>query len=321
MIGWTARNKKHESRKYVLDGYKQKHAAIFMPGWDEEAGQSGQDVRLALETGALDPNLPLIVVERNVEWAKLIERDLLTLGFRRLIVHAGELCDLQIDQPVDFVFIDLLGTLDYDLCVWMRDVLSPRLVEGATVALTLAYSIRNNPFMAMAAKALNTHFPEHVGEMREAYRVSTRNNLIPIILFRASLNRHLFAYRKMMTYRDTNFRMNTYKFVKSVFLEGSNGSPMLDDLVSRFTIKEIKAMTTKHRDAALKAWDTRRDNMKKAKRSEAAKKAWGTRRKLASDDRNILVQSEAQRRSAAAIKAWKTRRMNGWVHPANRSPS
>ena len=51
-------------------------------------------------------------------------------------------------------------------------------------------------------------------------------------------------------------------------------------------------------NAALKAWDTRRENERKKaeKLSNAAKKAWVTRRK------------KAQKRSDAAKKAWKTRR-------------
>jgi hypothetical protein len=37
-------------------------------------------------------------------------------------------------------------------------------------------------------------------------------------------------------------------------------------------------MTNRNREAALKAWDTRRANEAARKRSEAARKAWKTRR-------------------------------------------
>jgi hypothetical protein len=52
----------------------------------------------------------------------------------------------------------------------------------------------------------------------------------------------------------------------------------------------------KRKQAAIKAWETRRKNAAKKKRSEAAKKGWEKRK------------AEAKKRSEAAKKAWETRK-------------
>lgn len=56
----------------------------------------------------------------------------------------------------------------------------------------------------------------------------------------------------------------------------------------------------KRRDAALKAWETRRTNNPRATSGSAAKKAWATRR----------LNEQKRKRSEAAKKAWATRRSN-----------
>lgn len=319
MIGWSRRDRKQESRNYVLRDYGQTAGAIFMPGWDEEADESGQCIRTALRDGRLDLDQPLFVVERDPLLAAKIEDDLLDLGFTQLRVHAGELCELVVDVPVDFAFIDLLGTLDYRLCAWMRDELATNLTPNATVALSVAYSRRNNHFVEAAERAYNNSFTEDVSFIRESYRVSGVHKLIPVMLLRAVFNNHIFAFRRPMKYRDTNYSMMTFKLTgfKSLF-KNSNGSPSLAVVVSKFTEKERKTTMTDRSEAAHKAWQTRRASAqqaeaeaKKAALSARAKKAWETRRGEAQVD-------EVDIRSLAALKAWETRRANGWVHPAHR---
>lgn len=67
------------------------------------------------------------------------------------------------------------------------------------------------------------------------------------------------------------------------------------------TIKPVTAerrITMAKKNAATKAWETRRAQADAKKRSDAAKKAWATRR----------ANEAAAKRSAAAKKAWATRR-------------
>lgn len=326
MIGWSKRDRKQESREFVLDGYEQSAAAIFMPGWDEEARQSGQCVRTALRQGRLDLDLPLIVVERDPMMADKIERDLLGLGFTQLVMHVGELCELPLPGPVDFAFIDLLGTLDYRLCAWLKDELAPALTKGATVAFSLAWSPRNNHFMEAAVRAYNDSFQDEVEFLREAYHLSGSRRLIPVMLIRAAFHKHIFAFRQPMRYRDTNYPMLTYRFSGFSPLNGeTNGSPSLDDVVTSFTPKERKTTMTDRSEAAHKAWRTRRaaaeqaeTDAKKAALSARAKQAWETRRGEIVQVGRMSQELTVSPASAAALKAWETRRANGWVHPAHR---
>jgi hypothetical protein len=276
---WSSRAKKQASREYVLEDYSQVHASIFMAGWDEVTQTAGQDIRTGLQLGALDRSKPLYVVERNPEWAELIRKDLLSLGFTNLIVHAGELSKLVIRHKVDFIFIDLLGTLDQAVCEWMRDTLAPALVTNATVALTLAFSRRNNQFMAECERIYERDFAEYTSDLRQKLGVTGPHKLIPILLVRAIFNNHLFAYRQLLKYRDTGFSMLTYKFDGFERKAFSNGSPSLDAIIARLS-HEPRQSTSK-----------------------AAP---------------VVVDLTAERRSRAALKAWETRRREGWVHPAHR---
>lgn len=316
-MNWASRSQKHLSRVFVLDGYRQKHAAIFMPGWDEEKQEAGQDVRLGLAQGNLDPAKPLIVVERDPEWAALIVQDLLGLGFTDLRPHVGELHDLSVSVPVDFVFIDLLGTLDHNISIWMRDVLAPHLTTDATVALSLAYCRRNNHFIEAAERAYNESFEVEVGEAREHFGISGNHRLIPIMLVRAIFNHHLFAFRRMVRYRDTNYSMMTFKFSDFTPLGQTNGSPSLSEVVSRFTIRERKLTMTDRSEAAHKAWETRR-NRQTDQQAKAAQQARSDRAHRAWETRRAKRPETVSDRSAAALKAWETRRAQGWVHPARR---
>lgn len=317
MANWSSRDKKQASREYVIGDYLQEHAAIFMPGWDEEAGQAGQDIRTGIDTGSLDLSKRLIIVERDEAIAPLIEQDIRSLGFADVRMHVGELADLDLTgERVDFAFIDLFGALDEKLCRWMRDQLAPVLTMGGTVGLTMAFARRNNHFMAEAERIYRDDFAPFTSKMRAHYQITGHQRLVPVMLMRAAFNDHSFAYHPLMKYQDTTFSMLTYLFTDFRKVAGTNGSPPLNAVINLLKPKEGDVtMTDDRSSAAHKAWDTRRAKAEAEKRSAAANKAWATRRAQAAQP----AAANDDPRSAAAHKAWETRRANGWVHPSKRA--
>lgn len=285
-MGWKDRKNKQLSRVYVLDGYIQEHGAIFLPGWDDEAEEAGQDIRYALKEGLLDLTKPLYVAESNPALADLIEADLLALGFTCLIMHRGDLSTMRIHHKIDFAFIDLLGTLNADICCWMMDCLAPMLSCKARVALTMAYSRRNNDFMAKCERIFIRDYPEFICDTRDRTQIEGHQRLIPVMLVSSIFRDHEFAYRAMMKYQDSNYSMLTYKFTHFKRIDGDNGTPLLNDILSRINTEDTMINRS---EIAHKAAETRKNNQQKKKRSEAAQKAWATRR------------------------------ANGWVHPAYRA--
>lgn len=293
MTDWTNRPAKQASREYALQGYFQERAALFMPGWDEEAQQAGQDVRTGLASGNLDPELPLYVVERNPEWAELIAADLCGLGFKNLILHVGELHTLKPTHKLDFVSIDLFGALDRNICTWMRDTLAPALAPAAIVALTMAYSRRNNRFMFECERIFREDFHTYTSRVRKALDISGHHRLVPVLLMRAIFQNHQFAYRRLMRYHDSIYSMLTFKFTDFSPTRLSNGAPMLDQVLDRMRPLDQVVVRREFEPE---------DEMEPE-----------------SEEASAAEPMSYQRRSQAALKAWATRRAQGWVHPSRRA--
>jgi hypothetical protein len=302
-MDWSDRPNKQVSREYVLNGYKQCHAALFLPGWDEAVGECGQDIRTALRMGILDREKPLYVVEKNYEWAPLIEADLKALGFTKIVMHIGELSEVKFEHRLDFAFIDLMGCLTLSICEWMRDTLAPALAKGAIVALTVAYCKRNNHFIDAAERVMfkgRDDYKDITRAMRDLYKIEGGEKLLPFLLVKAIFQHHSFAYNPLFKYNDNVVSMLSFKFTEFAKANTPNGYPSLVDITARFTQKEHK-------------------NMVKDTPKTAAGKAWQTRRQQAT----AAADAEAERRamlSERALKAWATRRENGWVHPTRRPP-
>lgn len=300
-MDWSDRPNKQISREYVLQGYKQRHAALFLPGWDEGAKQCGQDIRTALSMGILDRSKPLYVVERNPELAPLIYADLESLGFENIIMQVCDLSEVELHHKLDFAFIDLMGCLTMRICEWMRDTLAPALSKGATLALTVAYCKRNNHFIDAAERVMfdgANDYKEITRAMRDLYGIEGGEKLLPFLLVKSVFQGHTFAYKPLFKYNDNINSMLTFKFTEFAKANTPTGYPSLAEISTRFTEKEYTNMAKDTpKSAAKKAWDTRRQRQSEADAAEAARQSMLAER---------------------ALKAWATRRANGWVHPNSR---
>jgi hypothetical protein len=217
---WSVTRRPHKDaiRTLALTGYHQRHAAVFLPGWSEPSQTAGLCIRRGLdltdvapEVTTLDVTKPFYGAEHDRLLYPKVKQSLDELGLADLRLHRGGVHSLKLKHTVDFAFLDLCGTLDEKVCLWLRDELQSRLVQESALALTVSYAIRASAFMAKAKIVYEQHFPECVKFAKQHYGLQSWQRLIPLLLVRSSLHELNFRLSERNLYRDT-VGMLFYKF-------------------------------------------------------------------------------------------------------------
>lgn len=238
---WHDKPLKDDTRVRALGGYKQKAAAIFLPGVSLD-GIAGLDIRKGIEIGSLDINKPIYGVERDPDRARIIKHDMTTnVGLTDFRMHQGLLDFLELDQSVDFAFIDLMGTLEPEVLNWFSGVLAPRLTPDAHFSLTVAECPRGSLFMKKARIVYETHFPDVVEFARNHYGLEIER-LLPVLLLRAAFHRYNFALVDRERYQ------NSAQGLYMLFYKFTDFEPVTDNTwPSLETIVELSKLITVER--------------------------------------------------------------------------
>ncbi|MFA5491023.1 MAG: hypothetical protein WC284_17730, partial [Candidimonas sp.] len=191
----------------------------------------GYCIRQGIAMGAIDPKRPIFAAESDSAISKSIERDLIEdVGLTDLRFHHGPLHRMKLTEPVDTVFVDLMGTINTDIARWMHDELAAMLTNNATVSLTVAYNHRNAHFMEHCNKLFHGPMAELTAKARSHYGVNGRYNLIPLMVMRCIFNRFNFAFTGAVKYGD-GMSMLLYRFDNFERLEQTNGFPSVVELI------------------------------------------------------------------------------------------
>lgn len=135
----TQRKFKEQTRVLAVDFPPRKNA-WFMPA----AG--AKCVLLGRETGMIDDSSQLNLVERHAPTAKKLIQTLEPLNLNYTL-HQQDLATTKITDNLDYIWIDLNGTITIELAQWITQNLSPKLMPGAVVCLTHEYCWRNNQWL------------------------------------------------------------------------------------------------------------------------------------------------------------------------------
>jgi len=304
--------------------------ALFLPGWDEEAGDGCACVREAMRTGLVGPRTQVLAVERDPVLAPRVAACLDELGLAgRVRMHGRELSRLRLGtgQPLDYAFVDLLGNLDAPTAAWMRDELAPALSEGATLAMTFAYGMRGNRFLARCADAFEGRHSGHARQAASHFGIHDRLALAGLLVTMSALRGLSFTFAGALHYRDGVRSMVAYR-LDGIRRGGPASWPSLEEVAGDVIPHARASRLAGHPGAARRPpmGMTRVERLLRALDDVPATLAGRRPGHVAAADRAArelrgMVASYREGghdRSAAALKAWATRRARGWVHPSRR---
>jgi hypothetical protein len=212
MRGWTERPYKAKVRDYLLDVPGPRRLALFLPGWDLNAGTGCLCVQRGLVKGTIDRDTQIIAVERNAQLANNIAGQLATMGFTKTPrLWRGELHDLVLDASdrLDYASFDLFGSVDLQVAGWLAGHVASHLARNACLAFTFTGTWRNNHFMTLSSYAWKTVPELRTRALRYAdcHGINDSNVLTNLIILRSLFPNHEFPYRRAQVYRDVSRTM------------------------------------------------------------------------------------------------------------------
>lgn len=261
----SVRPQKQDAREYALGNLVGKTHTLWLPG--EEC----HCVKEAFSRNVVSSDSHFIFVERDPGVVPHIQS---FVGGRKWehppVIFPSDICNLRLPWPLDFAFLDFLGTFDKKTSEWMSQNLL--LADGADLCVTHAYGRRYNLFL----DRMEVVFTQLEQYTLLRHELCCYNHLItlPLAMMKSMFNRYSFEIRWPCKYKDSIRSMLLFRLEKFHHLHGTNGWPDFLSLV------RSEAVST---ESAKKAWTTRRrqGTILAKKRSAAARKAWATRRAMA----------------------------------------
>lgn len=127
---------KEKTREMATD-FSLRKSALFMPS------SSAKCVLLAKEKNMINKHTNLILPERDKNLAIKLNNTLKNTNLKYTIINT-ELSKVNLYEKLDYVWIDLNGTITIDIANWINNTLSFYLQPGSIVCLTHEYCWRNN---------------------------------------------------------------------------------------------------------------------------------------------------------------------------------
>lgn len=285
---WNKRLNKQKMRELALQDIDNPRCSLWMPGI------CCADLSYALNNKIINNKSHLILVEQDRYTMSIIKRFCLANNLDNVVFHEGRLHQLTKLPKIDFAFIDLMGTLTFDLTCWLKNHFSQALTEQTTFCLTHNYALRNNVYLKEQMNFFAKHHPQFYADNLNSLNFDTTKNLTqddlhsivsPILILRSAFDNFDFKLDKICKYQDVinNTVGNSMMFYK------------LTDFQKHVSLMPNLNLHAKpHHNFQERIYMIKKEN--KQKRHLAAIKAHQTRRKI------------KQKRRQAALKAWRTRR-------------
>jgi hypothetical protein len=210
LIGWGRRDDKTEAREQLLANLPLATSALFMPASECLC------IKQALQSNVIDERTYLLTVERDAKVYRNMRRTLRRMKLKNVEMHHTMLHCVPITKPLDFVFLDLCGTVTRNIADWMVDVLSPMLLPNAVVIFAFAEGWRNNQFIpTILSKLKDTDLANEI-----AGEIGTSDNavVLDICFLRILLKHWSFKVEFMLRYCDT-VQMCAYRLFDFSWLE------------------------------------------------------------------------------------------------------
>lgn len=166
MSRWTSR-KKTQAKKLMRDlasDFDHRKAALFLPA-DKLCC-----VEAATSNGMIAPgSTKLILVERDKNIYKKMQKKASQLGWDDAVCHHGSLEEFKLPCKLDYIWIDLNGTLSEKMLGWIEKELKPKLKKNSIVCLTHEYCWRNNPWIKQKYQEVARQDAEGYSQFRFFY--------------------------------------------------------------------------------------------------------------------------------------------------------
>jgi hypothetical protein len=201
--------------------------ALFLPGSGCEC------VKEAMHMGIIDRDSYIIAVEKIPSVAKTIHTTLKELDLNYM-VHPKDITLLRLNRKkIDFVFLDLMGSMSRETAFWLTQELSPNLRDGSAVSFTFQKSQRNQAFIKSCENILRKHFQIEFGYLRLDLGIKDDLGRAYMFAIRACLNEWDFK-AEISEYNDGSACMVAIKLTNFRKIRGVSNNPRigLEDIIS-----------------------------------------------------------------------------------------
>jgi hypothetical protein len=247
MTRWDqkARPQKNKTRVYALENLCLKKRSLWLP-----AAQC-LCVAKARELGVLSDNSRLILVEKNRQVAEAMR---ITAGqwpwVHQPVVFVDELSNLKLGSPLDFAYLDFLGTLPFRTAEWMATELASHLAVNADIVVTLLYGWRNNELMYHLASEIKLQWSDCYEKLKKQVAIHSDQVVIPLAILKCIFHEFDFKVRWPLKYRDSQNSMLLYRLERFNRLAKGNGWPPFAELIEGLRKRGVTMATaTKKRKA------------------------------------------------------------------------
>lgn len=168
---WMQDRQKKDIARIYATSFPPRTSALFLPA------DNAKCVLSAEASGMISKKKTnVVLVERDSERFKGLQKTLKKTKWDNYCeAHHTHLEKLDLKQKLDYIWIDLNGTVTSKLGFWVQDVLSKNLVPGAVICLTHEYGWRSNEWLRNAnhhfTNSENTQDCERYVEFRDNHRL------------------------------------------------------------------------------------------------------------------------------------------------------
>jgi hypothetical protein len=126
---------KKRIREMLFDGFSYNNGAcIFLPGKDAFCVREAEFF--------LPPETHVIAVERDISIFYDMRKNIRQTHFKNVDYIRENIHNLVLEETVSFLNLDLLGSITFDICDWLRNVLASKLHTGSRICLTVSNEYR-----------------------------------------------------------------------------------------------------------------------------------------------------------------------------------
>jgi hypothetical protein len=291
MIPWSERKFKETSRR-MASSFSPRESAFTLPG------NEAADVMLAEKMGMVSKKTThWYFAEKNQQNAAELKQVLARTGWDKCsTLHEGWLHTMKLPQPLDYVHIDLNGTITTDVGRWINGELSDHLKPGCVFCVTQEFCWRYNKWIrGFREEVINKFLPVY-NDFRFKHLLIGKSKIDYYLTFPPFLVACLLRNWRLSVLKPYRY-FDTVDMVLFRFIAHERQTPCLPNPFGRTQafcglfvpfspLRKEPVMAKKKSKAARsaaanKAWATRRENDKarQEKLSKVAPKAAATKRK------------------------------------------
>ena len=174
-----------EARCFQFDAIGPKKQMLLFPRWDAFDNQTANCIYHALNANLINRRTQILCVERHPHEVPHIASEIELCGLTsRTRVHVGKLHNLTLKsvERFDFACFDFGLIPSKETVIWMGDVFTKNVVDGADISFGIRYKDYGSELLHTCRLAFKTHFRRHAALLRKAYGITDPNIMNHVLL-------------------------------------------------------------------------------------------------------------------------------------------